>query len=72
MRLTVHIERVVVNGPAGVSRGALETAIADALRDRLGAGPRRPPGRDPAFDVQVGRAVAPAVLGHAGLDRGAG
>lgn len=71
MRLAVHVERVVVDG-AELSRAALEAAIADALSDRLGLGTPRPGVREPGVDVQVGRAVAPAVLHHAGLDRGAG
>jgi hypothetical protein len=68
VRLAVQIDRVVVSGTE-VSRGALEAAIADALRDRLGVG--TPPAREPGIELQVGRAVAPAVLGEAGLDRGA-
>ena len=51
-----------------MSRGALEAAIADALRDRLGLGTPRPPAREPGVELQVGRAVAPAVLGHAGVE----
>lgn len=68
MRLEVHVDRVVLHGVGDVSREALEAAIAGALRDRLGAGVPRPPVREPGVDLQVGRAVAPAVLGPAGLD----
>jgi hypothetical protein len=62
VRLTVHVQRVVLHDGVDVSREALEAAIAGALRDRLGIGSPAPPVRGPGVDVQVGRAVAPAVL----------
>ena len=67
VRLSVHVQRVVLDGVGGVPREALETAIADALRDRLVPGTAGPPVRDPAVTAQVAQAVAPAVLGHSGL-----
>ena len=63
MRLTVHVERVVLHDGVEVSHEALEAAIAGELRERLGVGSPAPPVRDAGVDVQVGRAVAPAVLG---------
>lgn len=65
MNVTVHVQRVVLYDGVEVSREALEAAIAGALRERLGAGSPAAPVRDPGVDVQVGRAVAPAVLGGA-------
>lgn len=62
MNLTVHVQRVVLHEGVEVSREALEAAIAGALRDRLGLGSPAPPAHDPGVDVQVARAVAPAVL----------
>jgi hypothetical protein len=69
VRLSVHVQRVVLHGVGDVSRESLETAIAVALQDRLAAGPPRPPAREPSVDCQVGRAVAPAVLAETGTDR---
>jgi hypothetical protein len=65
VNVTVHVERVVLHDGVEVTREALEAAIAGALCERLAATPPAPPVRDPGVDVQVGRAVAPAVLGGA-------
>ena len=65
MNVTVHVQRVVLYDGVEVSREALATAIAGAVREQLGVGSPAPPVRDPGVEVQVGRAVAPAVLGGA-------
>jgi hypothetical protein len=65
VNVSVHVQRVVLHQGVEVSREALEAAIAGALRERLGVDSPAPPVRDPGVDVQVGRAVAPAVLGGA-------
>jgi hypothetical protein len=63
VNVSVHVQRVVLYDGVEVSREALEAAIAGALREQLGT--PAPPVHDPGVDVQVGRAVAPAVLGGA-------
>ena len=67
MRLRVHVRRVVLDGVGDVSREALEDAIADSLRERLGTMTPRPPVREASLGAQIAGAVAPAVLERAGL-----
>ena len=65
--LRVHVERVVLHELSPIGREALADAIQTALATTLapGAEPQRAP-LTPA--AQVGRAVAPAVLGAIGME----
>jgi hypothetical protein len=61
------VRRVVLDGVGDVSREALEAAIADSLRERLGTMTPRPPVREASLGAQVAGTVAPAVLERANL-----
>jgi hypothetical protein len=72
-RLHVHVERVVLHGlppvPPEELAVAIETALADSLAGRAAA--ERPSAAGPPpVGTQVALAVAPAVLGAAGLADG--